>query len=86
MLSNAYLLAKFCFDTAENERNFAEILPKLAVRAPMAAMAAAAEGRPALGSGRWQDRAGSRPRARRELQRPPPDGSVQLCERLGSGS
>ena len=29
MLSNAYLLAKFCFDTAENERNFAEILPKI---------------------------------------------------------
>ena len=28
MLSNAYLLAKFRFDTAENERNFAEILPK----------------------------------------------------------
>ena len=29
MLSNAYLLAKFRFDTAENERNFAEILPKI---------------------------------------------------------
>ena len=28
MLSNAYLLAKFRFDTAENERKFAEILPK----------------------------------------------------------
>ena len=28
MLSNAYLLAKFRFDTAENERNFAEFLPK----------------------------------------------------------
>ena len=28
MLSNAYLLAKFRFDTAENERNLAEILPK----------------------------------------------------------
>ena len=28
MLSNAYLLAKFRFDTAENEQNFAEILPK----------------------------------------------------------
>ena len=28
MLSNAYLLAKFRFDTAENERHFAEILPK----------------------------------------------------------
>ena len=28
MLSNAYLLAKFRADTAENERNFAEILPK----------------------------------------------------------
>ena len=28
MLSNAYLLAKFRFDTAENERNFTEILPK----------------------------------------------------------
>ena len=26
MLSNAYLLAKFRFDTAENERTFAEIL------------------------------------------------------------
>ena len=29
MLSNAYLLAKFRFDTAENERNFAENLPKI---------------------------------------------------------
>ena len=28
MLSNAYLLAKFRFDTAQNERNVAEILPK----------------------------------------------------------
>ena len=28
MLSNAYLLAKFRFDTAENERQFAKILPK----------------------------------------------------------
>ena len=28
MLSNAYLLAKFRFDTAENERNFTKILPK----------------------------------------------------------
>ena len=28
MLSNAYLLGKFRFDTAENEQNFAEILPK----------------------------------------------------------
>ena len=28
MLSNAYLLAKFRFDTAENERKCAEILPK----------------------------------------------------------
>ena len=28
MLSNAYLLAKFRFDTAENERHFAENLPK----------------------------------------------------------
>ena len=28
MLSNAYLLAKFRFDTAENEGNFAEFLPK----------------------------------------------------------
>ena len=26
MLSNAYLLAKFRFDTAENERHFAQIL------------------------------------------------------------
>ena len=29
MLSNAYLLAKFRFDTAENERHFAEICQKL---------------------------------------------------------
>ena len=29
MLSNAYLLAKIRFDTAENERKFAEILPKI---------------------------------------------------------
>ena len=29
MLSNAYLLAKFRFDTAENERKFAENLPKI---------------------------------------------------------
>ena len=28
MLENAYLLAKIGADTAENERNFAEILPK----------------------------------------------------------
>ena len=28
MLSNVYLLAKFRFDTAENERNSAENLPK----------------------------------------------------------
>ena len=28
MLSNAYLLAKFRFDTAENERNFAEMWPR----------------------------------------------------------
>ena len=30
MLSNAYLLAKFRFDTAENERNFAEFCQKTA--------------------------------------------------------
>ena len=30
MLQNAYLLAKIGVDTAENERHFAEILPKLA--------------------------------------------------------
>ena len=30
MLKNAYLLAKIGADTAENERNFAENLPKLA--------------------------------------------------------
>ena len=29
MLHNAYLLAKIGADTAENERNFAEILPKI---------------------------------------------------------
>ena len=29
MLSNAYLLAKFRFDTAENEQHFAEICQKL---------------------------------------------------------
>ena len=34
MLSNAYLLAKFRFDTAENERNFAEFLPKTDNYAP----------------------------------------------------
>ena len=28
MLQNAHLLAKICADTAENERKFAEILPK----------------------------------------------------------
>ena len=28
MLNNAYFLAKIGADTAENERNFAEILPK----------------------------------------------------------
>ena len=27
MLQNAYLLAKICADTAENEQHFAEILP-----------------------------------------------------------
>ena len=30
MLQNAYLLAKIGADTAENERTFAEILPKTA--------------------------------------------------------
>ena len=30
MLQNAYLLAKIGADTAENERNFGEILPKFA--------------------------------------------------------
>ena len=29
MLQNAYLLAKIGADTAENDRNFAEILPKI---------------------------------------------------------
>jgi hypothetical protein len=29
MLQNAYLVAKIGADTAENERNFAEILPKI---------------------------------------------------------
>ena len=29
MLQNAYLLAKIGADTAEHERNFAEILPKI---------------------------------------------------------
>ena len=29
MLQNAYFLAKIGADTAENERNFAEILPKI---------------------------------------------------------
>ena len=29
MLQSAYLLAKIGVDTAENERNFAEILPKI---------------------------------------------------------
>ena len=29
MLQNAYLLAKIGADTAENERNFADILPKI---------------------------------------------------------
>ena len=29
MLQNAYLLAKIGADTAENEQNFAEILPKI---------------------------------------------------------
>ena len=29
MLQNAYLLAKIGADTAENERNFAEILPRI---------------------------------------------------------
>ena len=29
MLQNAYLLAKFRADTAENEQHFAEILPKI---------------------------------------------------------
>ena len=29
MLQNAYLLAKIGADTAENERNFAEILPNI---------------------------------------------------------
>ena len=36
MLHNAYLLAKIGADTAENERNFAEILPKFGRRPEVA--------------------------------------------------
>ena len=54
MLQNAYLLAKIGADTAENERNFAENLPKIGnyPTGPLpygAAAACAARGR---GSGR----------------------------------
>ena len=37
MLQNAYFLAKIDADTAENERNFAEILPKFDNPEPFAA-------------------------------------------------
>ena len=39
MLQNAYLLAKIGADTAENERTFAEILPKLATTLRVLALA-----------------------------------------------
>ena len=35
MLQNAYFLAKIGADTAENERNVAEILPKLATKSEL---------------------------------------------------
>ena len=44
MLSNAYLLAKFRFDTAENERNFVENLRKIDTSPPH-------RGRPGPGAG-----------------------------------
>ena len=34
MLQNAYLLAKICADTAENEQHFAEHLPKIGAARP----------------------------------------------------
>ena len=59
MLQNAYLLAKIGADTAENDQNFAEILPKTgnyptgsARRAFAAAAASASDGSPNRGPGR----------------------------------
>ena len=43
MLQNAYLLAKICADTAENEQHFAKILPKTANYPRERALAAARE-------------------------------------------
>ena len=48
MLSNAYFLAKFRFDTAENEQHFAEFLPTDALcRGEVASLAL--PGGPSLG-------------------------------------
>ena len=50
MLQNAYFLAKIGVDTAENERNFAENLPKLPTTLRLAA-ASSARSRAAAGPG-----------------------------------
>ena len=49
MLKNAYSLAKIGADTAENERNFAEILPKIGLRAARAPEPGPPSGRGTLG-------------------------------------
>ena len=53
MLSNAYLLAKFRFDTAENERNFAEVCRIFALRTGAQARRARAAPRSAVPPPRW---------------------------------
>ena len=62
MLQNAYFLAKISVDTAENERHFAEILPKLATTLP-APPGAAARAAPAAAQGRRERRADRQPAA-----------------------
>ena len=64
MLQNAYFLAKIGADTAENERNFAENLPKICnyPTGPLPLSAAATSRRGAGVEARAPERAGRRGR------------------------
>ena len=64
MLQNAYLLAKIGADTAENERNFAEILPKIG-NYPTCPCCAAQQGEIRSGGLRHADRPRSTPDQKR---------------------
>ena len=60
MLQNAYLLAKIGANTAENERNFAEILPNVEKVPEDPAHAAVSAGRELLASRGGASLAGSK--------------------------